>query len=233
MTDKLTIIGAPISPYVRKVLAILIMKDLPFRCIPQVPFLADDNFTRISPLRRIPVLKHGDFTLPDSTAIIQYLEEAFPDTPAAYPGDAKARARARWFEEYADDHFGRNVIFNLFFQRVVRPRVLKQEPDQALIDQTLESTLPNALDYLEGEVPADGFLAGDISVGDITIAAMMKNAFWAGWEMDEDRWPGFAAWLKRTSDHPALMKVNTLADEMMAVPPTEHEAIMERFHAAA
>jgi len=232
VTDKLTIIGTPVSPYVRKVLAVLDMKAVPFRCIPQVPFLGDENFTRISPLRRVPVMQIGDFTLPDSTAIVQYLDEAHPETPA-YPGDIRDRARARWFEEYADDHLGRNVLFKLFFQRVVRPRIFKEEPDEAIVAEALEGDLPKALDYLEGEVPDEGFLAGELSAGDIIIATLMKNALWAGWQLDADRWPRFAAWLARVNANPSVSKVNALADEVVNANPKEQMVILRRYFGKA
>jgi len=229
MTDELTIIGTPISPYVRKVLAILDMKGVPFRCIPQVPFLGDDEFTRISPLRRIPVLKIGDFTLPDSTAIVQYLEEAYEGAPA-YPGDAKARARARWYEEYADDHLGRNIFFNLFFQRVVRPRILKQEPDQALIDEALNVGLPKALEYLEREVPDTGFLCGDIGVADIMVGAIFRSTEWADWTLKESEWPRVAAYLDRVLANPSLKKANDLGQMMMTSHPRDHQAVVDTYY---
>jgi glutathione S-transferase len=230
--DEITIIGNPISPYVRKVLAILDMKGLSFRCIPLVPFTAGEDFSEISPLRRIPVLRHGDFILPDSSAIVQYLEELCPEPPV-FPGDARERARARWFEEYADDHFGRSVIFNLFFQRVVAPAVLKRAPDEAVIADVLENSLPQALDYLEQSILDSGYLCARLSLADISIAAMMKNALWAGWTLDEGRWPRFADWLGRVENHPSLVKVNALADELRAAPPAEHAAVADRFLAAS
>ncbi|NVJ99730.1 MAG: glutathione S-transferase family protein [Alphaproteobacteria bacterium] len=232
MTDQITIYGSPVSPYVRKVLAILDMKNVPFRCVPVVPFTAGEDFVKISPMRRIPVLQQGDFTLPDSTAIAHYLEETCPE-PAIYPGDAQGRARVRWFEEYADDHLGRNILFNLFFQRVVRPRVLKEEPDQALIDEALDVNLPAALDYLEREVPEGGFIAGDASVADIMIGALFRNANWAGWQIDAARWPNMAAYLTRVADIPSLAKMNALGEALMGTNPREHQTIVDSQLAAA
>ena len=232
MNEDITIIGTPISPYVRKVLAILDMKGLSFRCIPQVPFLGDDNFTKISPMRRIPVMKIGDFTLADSTAIAEYLDEAYPQVPV-YPRDAKARARARWFEEYADDHVGRNVIFNLFFQRVVRRAILKETPDEALIEQALTVGLPGVLAYLESQLGDQGFLCGDLVVADLTIAAMFKNAFWSGWSLDTEAYPRFAAYLERVSAIPQLARVNSLADAMMNTPQSEQPKLISDYCSAA
>lgn len=46
---------------------------------------------------RVPGLLHGDFWLAESSAIVEYLEDAFPapEHPAILPADPRARARAR------------------------------------------------------------------------------------------------------------------------------------------
>ena len=75
------IIGSFVSPYVRKVLACLELKGLGYQVDPITPFYGNDEFERLSPLRRIPVLIDGDVTLCDSTVICAYLEEAYPATP--------------------------------------------------------------------------------------------------------------------------------------------------------
>lgn len=230
MTDMITIVGTPISPYVRKVLAILDMKAIPFRCDPQIPFFGGDDFTAISPLRRVPVLIQGNFTLPDSSAIVQYIEDQYPDV-SAFPGDAQARARARWFEEYADDHFGRNVIFGMFFERIVKPRILKKETDLLAVERAEQKEMPKALDYLETQLDEDRFLVGDISVADFGMAAMMKNAFWSGWALDESRWPHVSAWLARVNAHPSMAKVNALGDDIFQAHPKQYTDILKQYHA--
>ncbi|HSR79505.1 MAG TPA: glutathione S-transferase N-terminal domain-containing protein [Hyphomicrobiaceae bacterium] len=42
---RATIIGAPVSPYVRKVLTVCEMKGLPYQVDPIVPFFVDDKFS--------------------------------------------------------------------------------------------------------------------------------------------------------------------------------------------
>ena len=155
------IIGSYVSPYVRKVLACLALKDLAYEIDPITPFYGNEEFGRLSPLRRIPVLIDGDLTLCDSTVICAYLDEAYPGTPLlpAAPAD---RARARWFEEYADTRLGDLFIWGLFYQKVVHPIVWGEPGDQARIDRTLNEDLPRELDYLERELPAEGWLFGDL-----------------------------------------------------------------------
>jgi hypothetical protein len=50
------IIGSYISPSVRKVLVVLDMKGLSYEIDPIIPFMGDDRFSAVSPVRRIPVL---------------------------------------------------------------------------------------------------------------------------------------------------------------------------------
>lgn len=53
-----------------------------------------DEFKRLNPRHKIPALRHGAFVLTESAAIIQYLNETFPNSPEVYvPSDAVSRAR--------------------------------------------------------------------------------------------------------------------------------------------
>ncbi len=94
------VIGSPISPFVKKVLALLVMKGVEFGVDPITPFYGDERFSQMSPLRRVPVFIDGDLVLTDSSVIAQYIEERWPQ-PSALPATPEARARARWLEEYS------------------------------------------------------------------------------------------------------------------------------------
>jgi glutathione S-transferase len=53
-----------------------------------------DEFKRLNPRHKIPVLRHGSLVLTESAAIIQYLSETFPRASEIYtPNDAEGRAR--------------------------------------------------------------------------------------------------------------------------------------------
>src|SRR5947209_20253527 len=75
---KIRIIGSYVSPYVRKVLACILLKGLDYEIDPITPFYGGDEFERLSPLRRIPVLIDGDQVLCDSSVICAYLDERYP-----------------------------------------------------------------------------------------------------------------------------------------------------------
>ena len=58
-----------------------------------------DVYERINPQRLIPTLKVGDALIPQSTAILEYLEETHPD-PALLPRDPILRAQSRGFAQH-------------------------------------------------------------------------------------------------------------------------------------
>jgi glutathione S-transferase len=157
---KVTIIGSYASPYVRKVLACLALKGLDYEIDPITAFFGNDAFERLSPLRRIPVLIDGDVSLCDSSVICAYLDEAYPERPLL-PESPKDRARARWLEEYADTRLGDVFIWGLFYQKFVHQLIWGTPGDEARAERTLAEDLPREMDYLERELPDEGFLFGD------------------------------------------------------------------------
>jgi glutathione S-transferase len=198
------IIGSYVSPYVRKVLACLYLKGLDYQIDPITPFLAGDEFERMSPLRRIPVLVDGEATLCDSSVICAYLDEAYPARPLL-PVDVKDRARARWFEEYADTRLGDLFIWGLFYPKIVAPIIWGRPGEAARIDETLNQGLPRELAYLERELPAQGFLFGnEIGLADIAVATFFRNGAYAGFEVEEGRWPVTAAFVERALAEPCF-----------------------------
>eukprot|EP00249_Psilotum_nudum_P004529 c18044_g1_i1 orf=696-1373(-) len=53
-----------------------------------------EEYTGLNPLHLVPTLEDGDFVVSDSLAILEYLEEKFPE-PALLPVDLKKRAMIR------------------------------------------------------------------------------------------------------------------------------------------
>jgi glutathione S-transferase len=216
MHQPLTIIGSFVSPYVRKVLACMNLKGLAYEVDPITPFFGNDEFRRLSPLCRIPVLVDGDFSVSDSSVICAYLDEAYPNRPL-FPADPKDRARGRWLEEYADTRLGDLFIWSFFYEKVVKPLVWGEPTDEARVAKAEQEDIPAALDYLERELPADGFLFGEIGAADIAIASFFRNGAYAGFETDAGRWPRTAAFVARTLAHPAIADLLKFEDVQRSV----------------
>jgi len=217
----ITVIGSYLSPYVRKLLVCLELKQLPYRIDPIVPFYGDDAFARLSPLRRVPVLVDSDVVLCDSTVICEYLDERYPEMPLL-PLGAAARARARWFEEYADSKLGEAMIWHLFNQVVIRRFVWGEPPDEAVLQRARDIEIPQAMDYLESELPAEGWLFGSLGRADVAVAAFFRNAAFARWRVDAGRWPRTAAFVERTLAHPAFEALRAYEELCARTPIIRH-----------
>lgn len=215
------IIGSYASPYVRKVLACLALKGLDYEIDPITPFYGDAAFEAVSPLRRIPVLIDGDLAMCDSSVICAYLDEKYPGHPLL-PAAVTDRARARWLEEYADTRMGDVFIWRLFQPLAITPAVWGEKGDKAIVEQTLTVDAPAVLDYLETQVPAEGFLFGDIGLADISIASFLRNAGFVRFSIDAARWPQTAAFVARALDHPAMAGLRPYEDVCMRNPIAKH-----------
>jgi glutathione S-transferase len=222
-----TIIGSYLSPYVRKTLVFLDLKGIDYQIDSIVPFYGDDQFSAVSPVRRIPVLIDDRVTLCDSTVICEYLEDRYPN-PRLYPSTPEARARARWLEEFADTRMGEVFIWRLFNERVIKRFVWGEDTDESVVEKTLETEIPQILDYLESELPEGGDCLFDkISIADVAIAAFFRNANFAGFTIDADRWPIAAKFVAHMLDQPGFTKLRRFEDLLLKTPIQQHrDALM-------
>ncbi|MEM9254659.1 MAG: glutathione S-transferase family protein [Pseudomonadota bacterium] len=186
------------SPFVRKVLVALALKDLEYEQLPQMPFTQDDEFAKISPLGKIPAMEDGDLTVSDSSIICEYLEDAYPGY-GLYPASPADKARARWYEELGDSRIA-ELAAGIFFQRFMRPMAFQQDPDEELVAKIIDKQLPPVQDYLETQVPDSEFLFGEFCMADLGLVSPFFNAGYAGYAIDADRWPKAAAFVDRVRE---------------------------------
>lgn len=220
-TAPVLVIGHYLSPYVRKVLAALELKGLRYEIDPIVPFMGDDRFTALSPLRRVPVLIDDRVTLADSTVICEYLEDRYP-SPPVYPTDVVDRARARWLEEYADSRMGDVFIWGLYNEAVIRPVIWGSKRDLVAIERTVTEDIPSILDYLEALLPASGWLFGSLGMADISIAVFFRNAAFARFRVDPERWPVTASFVDRVLAQDCLARLQAYESMMLRTPIAQH-----------
>jgi glutathione S-transferase len=199
------IYGVHGSPFVRKVFIALDIKGIDYEIVPQMPFSGDTEYLKINPLGKVPTLVDGDLTLGDSKVICRYLENAYPE-PALYPQCVEDRAMADWYEDLCGGPVA-EMAAGIFFQRFMRPFAFKQEPDEELVAKITEKRLPPMLDYLETQVPADGWIFSEFSMADLSIASPFFNAAYAGYDVDASRWPRVAGLIASVKAHPKVAAV--------------------------
>ena len=212
----LKVYGSSLSPFVRKVLLTLEYKELPYEQVLVAPGMYPPNWASISPLGKMPVLEHDGFTVPDSSVICRYIDEVYP-AKSIYPAEARARATACWLEEYGDSRLAETVT-PFFFERAVKPMLLKQPTDDARLAALSKDQVPNVLAWIEGSVPTGGYLVGPtLSIADLAIASPFITAAVGGFAPDPSRYPKLAAYLARLADSSLFAKRQQKQNAEMAL----------------
>lgn len=194
---SLTVYGAPLSPFVRKLCLCLIEKGLDYELEVVMPFGQPDWFRELNPLGRIPAFRDGDLKLADSSVICQYLEERYPEHMQLYGDGAEQRARVRWLEKYADYELAPLCTFTVFRNRVLKA-TMGQPCDEEKVQQTLKDKLPNHFDYFEATLGnAPYFLGEQLSMADLALASQLLNMEHGGETLDAGRWPNLLAHYER------------------------------------
>ena len=186
--------GNSLSPFVRKTLAFAAEKGIALELVAAGMGGGPPEFKQASPFGKMPGFQDGDFLISDSTAIITYLDALQPE-PNLIPLEPKARARTIWWEEFSDT-IAVACMGKMFFNRIVAPRFLGRDGDLAAADAAESTELPPILDYLEGLIPASGFLVEDrITLADLAVASPFQNLALAGVTPDPARYPKITAYV--------------------------------------
>ncbi len=202
----ITLVGSPISPFVRKVQLTLLEKRVDFELDPVNPFDPPPGFRELSPLGRIPALRHGERVVNDSSVICRYLDRLHPDPPL-YPADAYDAARAEWIEEYVDGGVVPVAGPRVFQALVLRP-LRGEEPDEEGARAVIEGELPGFFAYLDEWLGDDEFFVGDaLSIADLSVASAFGNLRLAGVRPEAASHPRLNAFLGRMHGRPSFQQV--------------------------
>ncbi len=159
------------SPYALVAFVSLIEKGLDFELKPLELFAnaqREAKFASISITSRVPTLVHDQFTLSESSAICEYIDETFAGTPL-YPSDSRDRARARQIQAW--------VRSDLMPIRVERPTFVvfcgaKKPPLSAQATEAAQKLYAASLQLLEGRTES---LFGQWSIADVDLAMMLQR----------------------------------------------------------
>jgi len=113
----ITLYGLAISNYFNKVKLALLFKELEFTEVAVVPS-QDSDMLKCSPMGKIPYIEIDGQFITESNAIIEYLEQAYPDKNNLFPKDLLQAARCREVTNYIDmyiDSQARRLLPAAFF----------------------------------------------------------------------------------------------------------------------
>jgi glutathione S-transferase len=166
------------SPYVLSCFVGLAEKMLPFEVktlalqegAQHAPDYVDLSFTA-----RVPTLRDGDFSLSESSAIIEYLEDKWPapSYAALLPSELPARARARQIMSWI-----RSDLMPIREERssewVFYPHA--ELPELKPLSAAGQDAVARLIRFAERVIPADaGHLFGAWSIADTDLAMMLQR----------------------------------------------------------
>jgi glutathione S-transferase len=201
----LRVYSTPYSTNVERVALALAHKGLEAEWI-SVAYDDRTEVERVSGQTLVPVLVDGEVVLPDSPAILRYLEERHPEPPL-WPSDPARRAEADVFVDWFNHVWKRAP--NLLADEVESP-----EPDPVRVEE-LGSRVTAALDRFEALLDGrDHLLGDDFGVADVVAFPFLK--YMTVWEEGDThlfhellrdrqrpgRHPRLEAWIARVDARP-------------------------------
>lgn len=231
----------------QKVRLCLAEKNIPFEDV-QISFVKSEHLTpeylKINPNGVLPSLVHDGKPILDSSVIMEYLDEVFPDT-AMIPTDAVSRAAMRaWlrffeevptvavrypsfnqafvqrFADHSDDAFreaaDRRPLRKHFFEQMGR-----QGFDDAQIKASLER-LRTTVERMDRALASGGpwLLGAQLTIADACIAPLIDRMNDLGLSWLWDRAPHVADWFARWRARPSYKATFYFGARLTDIDPT-------------
>lgn len=213
---SLTLHYHPLSSFCHKVLIALYEKELAFT--PHLVDLGDaeqrDAFKRLWPIGKFPVLKdesRGE-TIPESTIIIEYLEQHYPGTTELLPRDQELALRTRLLDRWID------LYIHLSMQKIVGDRLRPADSHDLHGVAEAFATLRMGLHILDSNMQERTWANGSgFSLADCAAA---PSLFYVNRIMPlASHYPNVAAYLERLMQRPAYARVQVEAQPYMHLFP--------------
>jgi glutathione S-transferase len=192
----------PLSTYSQKVLIAFNEKGLSYE--PEVVdlFSADSRaaYLKVNPLGKVPFLKpSADWDVPESTSIIEFLEDKFPSAPRLIPPAGGEAARQVRFIDRVCDLYLNDPVVELLFQKVgFRPK-----DDERSERMRRYATL--TYEHFERRLSGQQWLCG--SAFTMADCAAIPTLFYAPAVLPYDAYPNLVAYFQRARERPSYAKV--------------------------
>ena len=203
--NEFVIHSVPGSPFGRAVMIALEEKGAPYRLAPVVPgTMRTPEHLACHPFGRVPYLKHGDFTLYETAAIMRYVDRVLPE-PKLTPANPQAAARMDQLMNINDWYLFQGVANVIGFHRIIRPRLMGLDADE----DAIAAAMPKA-HLVFGELSrlldrGPYFVGESITLADVILAPQL-DFFVATpeWEPLTANSPTIRQWLDRMNARPSM-----------------------------
>ena len=206
---SVTLFGFPRSTYVQIVGLVLTHKEVPYEFHDLEPEMGGPSHLALHPFDRVPILRHGDFTVYETAAIVAYVDDAF-DGQKLTPEDAQPRGRMNQWISAINGYYYPYLIYHVSHERNVFPQ-LGIASDEKVVAHAMPK-VGNGLRVMERELShGKDFLIGpELTLADFYMLPMI-HAFGFAPEAQElyPKFPAICAWRERMEALPALKRFRT------------------------
>jgi len=148
-----------------------------------------EEFLRVSPYGKVPVLSVNGTSLYESNIVNEYLDEVY-SSPRLMPESPEARASVRSWMAFADDYF----FPPIFGVRMGPQRGYSEEQIQEARER-----LDDALSRVEHQLESRQYLVGEYTLADIAHAGnfgRLRGLAESG-DVPLHKYPNVTAWMER------------------------------------
>ncbi len=219
-----TLYHHPLQSLSRIARVMLAEKGLPFDSVIEKPWERRTDFLKLNPSGEVPVLVEEDGTVvAGGLAVIEYLEEAYPDV-ILLPREVAHRAEVRRLVDWFAHKFEREVTENLVGEKLIKRLSGQGHPFAPAIRAGL-ANIHYHLDYIAFLSERRPWLAGStFTLADIAAAVELScldyidNVPW-------DKHGEAKDWYARIKSRPSFRAI--LADNITGCPPPRHYADLD------
>lgn len=185
----------------------------------QSNFSAPPELKNVHPLGKAPILTDQEFTLAESAAILEYLQEQYDQQDQFKPTAQAQKLQYRYWMHYAE-----GSLMPLLLMTFVMNEVPKKLPDvlQGVADKVLDGVkhnfisprLKEHLEYLEDYLTQNEYFAGQFSFADIQMSfALQALAARFG-----DEYANIQSYVKRIEARDAYQRAKGKDQELNQMP---------------
>jgi glutathione S-transferase len=206
MSDPI-VYGFPRSTFVSIVRLVLTHKDVPYTFHDLEPVMGKPEHLALHPFNRVPILRHGELTIYETSAIVSYVDEAF-EGARLIPQDIRARARMNQWISAVNSYYYPYMIHHVTHERIVFPE-LGIASDEKVIAHALPK-LELGLGVLEHELShgQDYLLGAELSIADFyLLPSTFAFSLTSEGQTLYPKFPAFSRWRERMESLPTTRKL--------------------------
>jgi glutathione S-transferase len=202
--------GFPRSTFVNIVRLVLTHKNVSYVFNDLEPVMGKAKHLALHPFNRVPIFRHDDFTVYETSAIVSYIDEVFTG-PRLTPQDPRTRARVNQWISAVNSYFYPYMIYHVTHERLVFPE-LGIASDEKVVAHALPK-IELGLGVLERELShGQEFLLGP----ELTLADFFMLPSTFAFSLTEEgrtmypKFPAFCRWREQMENLPATKKLRSI-----------------------